>query len=220
MGSVRKRCATPQSTEVKQAKTDGAHGLISSKYTMAPLTYRRTAIPPPTTASSALPASARTRTACPRCPLPARRRKCHHGRLQKTAGSWQRAGGWKTLSVYSIRHPTTSRVYVGVTCDLRRRPAQHCKKPPARMRKDVEAAASFDAASEVAVLLSTTNKHAANVAKKHCIADFQAQGLAEYNKISAAPSASKAFWYLLRRRKLQPQRQQEPQPAGRQHAHQ
>jgi hypothetical protein len=73
------------------------------------------------------------------------------------------------------------------------------------MRRDVEAAASFDDAFQVTVLLSTTDKRAAAAAERRYIAEFQAQGPAGYNKFPAAPGASKAFWFLHRRGMLRPQ---------------
>jgi predicted GIY-YIG superfamily endonuclease len=117
-----------------------------------------------------------------------------------------------TPSVYSIRHRATGRVYIGVTSNLRRRIAQHRKKPPQRMRKDLQAAASFDAAFEVTVLLSTTDQRAANEAEKQYIAEYKAQGPDGYNKFPGKPGSSKAFWYQLRRGLLQ-LRQHKQHPA-------
>jgi hypothetical protein len=75
------------------------------------------------------------------------------------------------------------------------------------MRSDLNAAASFHAAFEVAVFLTTTDKNKTHAAEKRHFADFKAQGdlQAGYNKLPAKPAVSNAFWYLLRRGMLQTQ---------------
>ena len=103
--------------------------------------------------------------------------------------------------MYCITLLATGKVYVGTSCNPQARFRQHCRRPPRRMRPDLDPAQP--AAQQLALALQQQHRTQAG-ARRHerrLILQLGANGPNGYNNLPGTPGSSPAFWARLHARR-------------------
>ncbi|DBA87964.1 TPA: hypothetical protein ACH3X1_004949 [Trebouxia sp. C0004] len=100
------------------------------------------------------------------------------------------------IHVYVLQNVANGRCYVSQAADLAVWFAQHRRKPPTRIKKDVQQYVPFDQFSVMSVLGVVFGKVAADRAEATHIATYAATGSKGYNTLRTASGSSRKYWFL------------------------
>jgi hypothetical protein len=100
--------------------------------------------------------------------------------------------------VYNIKCEKNNKIYIGQSIDPYKRFKQHMRKPPKKMKHDINMSKTINLTFKLVILYSNIHKYKVDKMENHYIQYFDNTSSIGYNNIKEKPTSYQKYWYLKR----------------------
>jgi hypothetical protein len=98
--------------------------------------------------------------------------------------------------VYNIRCENNNKIYIGQSVDPYKWFKQHMRKPPKKMKHDIDMSKTINLIFKLIILYSNIHKYKVGRMENHYIQYFDSTSNIGYNNLKGKPTSYKKNWYL------------------------